>query len=161
LDNKKYGCGVFVDLQKAFDSVNHNLLSKLEHYVIIGNVLLWFTSYSSDRYQYIYVNGRDSNLMKIDYCVPQGSVLRPLLFLLFISDLSSVSKKLKFYLFADDTNIYYETETPEEPAKKVNTKLKYVKRWLDANKLSLNTNKTNYMIFYSPGAALLVSYYSY
>ena len=160
LGNKKYGCGVFVDLQKAFDSVNHNLLSKLEHYVIRGNVLLWFTSYSSDRYQYIYVNGRDSNLMKIAYCVPQGSVLRPLLFLLFISDLSSVSKKLKFYLFADDTNIYYETETPEKPAKKVNTKLKYVKRWLDANKLSLNTNKTNYMIFYSPGAALLVSYYS-
>jgi len=157
LDNKKYGCGVFVDLQKAFDSVNHNLLSKLEHYVIRGNVLLWFTSYSSDRYQYIYVNGRDSNLMKIDYCVPQGSVLRPLLFLLFISDLSSVSKKLKFYLFADDTNIYYETETPDKLAIKVNTKLKYVKRWLDANKLSLNTNKTNYMIFHSPGAALPVN----
>ena len=129
LDNKKYGCGIFVDLQKAFDSVNHNiLLSKLEHYGIRGNVLLWFASYLSDRYQYVSVNGRDSNLMKIAYGVPQGSVLGPLLFLLFINDLPSVSRKLKFYLFADDTNIYYETDTPEKLIKKVNTELKYVKR---------------------------------
>ena len=63
-------------------------------------------------------------------------------------------KKLKFYLFADDTNSYYETDTPEKLAKKVNTELKYVKRWLDANKLSLNTNETNYMIFQSPGVAM-------
>ena len=95
--------------------------------------------------------------MKIACGVPQGSVLGPLLFLIFIIDLPSVSKQLRFYLFADDTNIYYETDNPEELAKKVNTKLKYVKRWLDANKLSLNTNKTNYMIFHSPGVSLPVN----
>ena len=95
--------------------------------------------------------------MKIAYGVPQGSVLGPLLFLLFINDLPSVSRKLKFYLFADDTNIYYETDTPEKLIKKVNTELKYVKRWLDANKLSLNTSKTNYMIFHSPAASLSVN----
>ena len=68
LDNKEY-----VDLQKAFDSVNHNILrSNLEHYDIRGKVLLWFASYLSDRYQYISVNGRGSNLMKIAYGVPQG-----------------------------------------------------------------------------------------
>ena len=79
--------------------------------------------------------------MKIARGVPQGSILGPLLFLLFINDLPGVSKKLKFYLFADDTNIYYETDTSDKLAEKVNTELKYLKRWLDANKLSLNANK--------------------
>ena len=70
-------------------------------------------------------------------------MLGPLLFLLFINDLPNVSRRLKFYLFADDTNIYYDL------TKKVNNELKYVKRWLDANKLSLNITKTNYIIFHS------------
>ena len=119
LDDRKYGCGVFIDLQKAFDTANHDiLLSKLEHYGIRGTPLKWFKSYLSDRYQYVSVNGEDSNLMKITCGVPQGSVLGPLLFLLFINDLPYVSKKLNFYLFADDTNIYYESESPEKLAKK-------------------------------------------
>ena len=151
---KKHGCGIFIDLQKAFDTVNHNiLLYKLEHYGIKGNFLLWFESYLSDRHQYVSVNGRGSNLMKIVNGVPQRSVLGPLLFLLFINDLPSISKKLNLYLFADNTNIYYEIETSEKLAKKVNTELEYVKRWLDANKLSLNINKTNYIIFHSPAIA--------
>ena len=92
LDNKKYGCGIFLDLQKAFDAVNHTiLLSKQEHYGIRGNVLLWFASYLSVRYQHVFVNRRDSNLMKITYGVPQGLVLRRLIFLLFSNDLPSVS----------------------------------------------------------------------
>ena len=117
MDDRKYGCIVFIDLQKAFDTVNHDiLLSKLEHYGIRGTSLKWFKSYLSDRYQYVSVNREYSNLMKITCGVPQGSVLGPLLFLLFINDLPNVSKKLNFYLFADDTNIYYETESPEKLA---------------------------------------------
>ena len=117
VDNGRYGCGVFIDLKKAFDTVNHSiLLKKMEHYGIRGVALDWFTSYLSYRKQYISVNGRASDYLDICCGVPQGSVLGPLLFLIYINDLSNVSKPLSFYLFADDTNIYFEASdlfTPE------------------------------------------------
>ena len=146
---------MFIDLQKAFDTVNHDiLLSKLEHYGIRGTPFVWFQSYLFNRYQYVSINGENSNLMKITCGVTQGSVLGPLLFLLFINDLPNVSKKLKFYLFADDTNVYHESECPEKLTKKVNTELRYVKIWLDSNKHSLIVDKTNYIIFHSSGNKL-------
>ena len=111
LDYKRLGCGIFIDLQKAFDTVNHRiLLSNMEHYGIRGCALEWFKSYLSNRKQYVSVNGSNSNLLPINYGVPQGSVLGPLLFLIYINDLPNTSKKLTFYLFADDTNIYYESK---------------------------------------------------
>ena len=129
LNNKRIGCGIFFDLQKAFDTVNHKiLLFKLEHYGIRGNVLEWFRSYLSDRLQYVSINGKRSYPLHINCGVPQGSVLGPLLFLLFINDLPNVSRHLKFYLFADDTNIYYDSDTIEVLTKKVNNELKFVKR---------------------------------
>ena len=142
LDNKKFSCGIFLDLQKAFDTVNHEiLLSKLEQYGIRGIVLAWFKSYLSGRYQYVSMHGVNSNLLNVSCGVPQGSVPGPLLFLIFINDLPNARKKLKFYLFGDDTNIYFEFQTLGKPCKKVNTELKYVKRWLDANKLILIVSK--------------------
>ena len=155
LDNKRIGCGIFIDLQKAFDTVNHNiLLSKLEHYGVRGCALQWFRSYLSDRKQYVSVNGSNSNLLQISCGVPQGSVLGPLLFLLYINDLPNVSKKLKFYLFADDTNIYCESSDLSNLIKIVNRELRSVKKWLDANKLSLNIDKTNYIIFHSSSVSI-------
>ena len=107
IDNGRYGCGVFIDLQKAFDIVNHSiLLKKLEHYWIRGTASKWFTSYLIDRQQYVSVNGHYSNYLNITCGVPQGSVLGPLLFLIYINDLPNSTKVLTFYLFADDTNIY-------------------------------------------------------
>ena len=81
--------------------------------------------------------------------VPQGSVLGQLLFLIYVNDLPNVSKKFKFYLFTDDTNIYCDCDTLANLKKMVNKELKYVKRWLDVNKLSLNISKTNYIIFHT------------
>ena len=83
MENKNYGCGIFIDLKKAFDTVNHNiLLQKLEHYGIRGTSLDWFQSYLKDRMQYVFVNNTSSETKAISCVVPQGSVLGPLLFLL-------------------------------------------------------------------------------
>ena len=136
LDNKRLGCGIFIDLQRAFDTVNHKiLLSKLEHYGICGCALEWFRSYLSDRKQYVSVNGKSSSLLTVSCGVPQGSVLGPLLFLVYINDLPNASKKLTFYLFADDTNIYYESKDLSNLIKIVNRELRLVKKCLDANYL--------------------------
>ena len=129
LDNKRFGCGIFIDLQKAFDTVNHQILpSKMEHYGVRGCALDWFKSYLSEREQYVSINGSNSGLLKISCVVPQGSVLGPLLFLLYINDLPNVSKMRKFFLFADDTNIYYESENLNKLVKIVNTELRSVKK---------------------------------
>ena len=126
----------FIDLKKAFDTVNHSiLLKKLEHYGIRGVALDWFCSYLSNRKQYVSVNGHISETLQIRCGVPQGSVLGPRLFLIYINGLPNVSKCLTFYLFADDTNIYFEASDLFALQKVVNRELRYVKKWLDANKL--------------------------
>ena len=151
IDNGKFGCGIFLDLQKAFDTVNHEiLLQKLEHYGIRGNVLCWFQSYLSGRTQYVTVNGHVSDLLPITCGVPQGSVLGPLLFLIYVNDLPKVSKVMQFYLFADDTSIYFDSNNLVYLQKIVNRELKKIKKWLEANRLALNIDKTNYVIFHSP-----------
>ena len=128
--------------------MNHKiLLTKLDHYGIRGNILKWFESYLSDRKQYVFYNGISSDIKSITCGVPQGSVLGPLLFLLYINDLPNISDKLNFFLFADDTNIYYESDNLKELEKTVNEELKKLCLWLNLNRLALNVGKTNFVIF--------------
>ena len=111
-------------------------------------MLKWFESYLSDRKQYVSFNGQSSDLQLIKCGVPQGSVLGPLLFLLYINDLPNISNKLKFYLFADDTNIYFESTSLSELETTFNKELKKMYLWLNVNRLSLNIGKTNFIIFH-------------
>ena len=107
MENKKYTIGIFLDLAKAFDTVNHNiLLKKLFHYGVRGTSQSWFKSYLTNRQQYVSINGINSHKLAITCGVPQGSILGPLLFILYINDLNSVSKLVSFIMFADDTNIF-------------------------------------------------------
>ena len=95
------------------------------------------------------VNGFTSDVLPISCGVPQGSVLGPLLFLIYVNDLPSIPKVLKFYLFADDTSIYFESDNLLTLQKIVNRELRKVRKWLEANRLALNIGKTNYVIFHS------------
>ena len=148
IDNGKFGCGIFIDLKKAFDTVNHQiLLTKLEHYGIRGALLKWFESYLTDRKQYVFHNGIASSMETITCGVPQGSVLGPLLFLIYVNDLPNISDKLRFFLFADDTNIYYDSDDLLELEKTVNQELRKLSQWLNINRLALNVGKTNFVIF--------------
>ena len=109
----------------------------------------WFRSYFRGRFQYVPVNGHSSDLLAISCGVPQGSVLGPLLFLIYVNDLPNISKVLQFYLFADDTSIYFESDNLLTLQKVVNQELLKVRKLLEANRLSLNISNTNYVIFHS------------
>ena len=152
LDKGKYACGIFIDLQKAFDTVNHNILtSKMHHYGIRGIANDWFKSYLSDRSQFVSIQGFESETEKVKHGVPQGSVLGPLLFLLYINDLHTCIKYSKVYHFADDTNLLNTNSSPKQMQKQVNIDLKLLYEWLLANKISLNCAKTELIFFHKPG----------
>ena len=150
LDDGNIGCGVFVDLQKAFDAVDHQiLLAKLNHYGICGVSNDWFKSYLSNCNQYVSINGYESGLATINCGVPQGSVLGPLLSLLYINDLNQAIKFCKVHHFANDTNLSCLSNSIKNVNKLANADLKHLLNWLNANKISLNVKKTEITIFKS------------
>ena len=155
LNNRQVSILLLLDFSKAFDTVDHNiLLAKLAHYGIRGPALKWLRSYLSDRKQYVSVNNSDSSMTKITYGVPQGSILGPLLFIIYINDIPEISTIAKFILYADDANIIVTANTIEEVYNQIVSLIDNLEDWVHCNGLTLNLKKTKYLIFSRSKVAL-------
>ena len=154
LNDKFLPISIFMDLSKAFDTLDHDIvLGKLRYYGINGTSLDWFRSYLLNRKQYVEINNERSSCLDIKTGVPQGSILVPLLFLIYMNDIPNVSQAFRFILYADDTTLFstFEYSIPIRTSKAdelLNQELFLVNEWLEINKLSLNIGKTKYMIFH-------------
>ena len=148
MDNGDHVIGVFLDFSKAFDTVDHLiLLNKLHHYGIRGSALDWFRSYLSNHQQFVTYNYVSSDTKTIKCGVPQGSILGPLLFLIYINDLANICQYTMPILFADDSNLFTNGTDVRKIELELNEELRNIASWLKINKLSLNVNKTQYMVF--------------
>ena len=147
INEKKHSLAIFCDLRKAFDCCDHTILfSKLDKYGIRNDELLWFKSYLSERKQFVSINGKNSSLTNVLLGVPQGSILGPLLFLLYINDLPLASK-LFALLFADDTTLLASADSVESLNNFVNIEFKKVCDFFRTNKLMLHPDKTKILFF--------------
>ena len=157
LDNGKIPIAIFIDLSKAFDTIDHNiLLHKLQYYGVTHNSLLWFKSYLTNRNQYVQFNDTSSSMLNIHTGVPQGSILGPLLFIIYVNDICFASSKFNAILYADDTSL----ESPlcgfdcspnnVADVNTINSELTLIYNWFTVNKLSLNSKKTKFMVFHFP-----------
>ena len=147
IDNKLYQITIFCDFSKAFDTISHTiLLDKLKTFGIRGPAHSWFISYLNNRKQYTVFNKINSSYSRVNTGVPQGSILGPILFLLYINDISRCSNVLNFLLYADDTNLFVKGDNVRDLETIVNTELNFFSEWVKSNKLILNLEKTHFMI---------------
>ena len=148
IEKKRHVLGIFIDLSKAFDTLEHNkLLTKLEYFGIRGTAHKLLKSYLTSRDQLTSFHRVSSDKCKVEYGVPQGSVLGPLLFLLYINDIVNCSSEGNFVLFADDTNIFVSGATAREAYDSANAVLEKVTEYMDANQLHINVSKCCFIHF--------------
>ena len=147
MDKGQYAAMIFIDLKKAFDTVDHKiLLKKLKRYGVIDSENAWFASYLSNRMQFCRVNRVSSGLDEISCGVPQGSCLGPLLLLIYINDLLFSLLSSQVTMYADDTNLSHSSKTIVDLKENLNRDLWNLKQWLQGNKLSQNLIKTRAMV---------------
>ena len=150
IEDGLFSCGFFFYLSKAFDTVNHQILiTKLEHYGIRGITKDWFTSYLENRKQFVSIGSSVSDELVVLCGVPQGSVLGPLLFLLYMNYFNNSSKVFDFHIFADDSNLFCTNKSILDMEQVVNNNIVNINSWFNYNKLSLNIDKTNFVFFSS------------
>ena len=151
IDNKKLNGLLLVDFKKAFDLVDHEILIlKLRMFGCSPLVLKWFTSYLSDRYQRTYFKNTLSDMRPVKIGVPQGSILGPLLFILFINDLPSQLSHSESTMFADDTTVLTEGSSIHDLNVKLNLVAQDLSTWTQQNRMVTNTLKTKTMLIHSP-----------
>ena len=150
VDDGNYVVGIFLDLTKAFDTVNHQiLLDKLHHYGIRGHSNSFFESYLTNRKQYVHINGKSSKIINQNTGVPQGSVLGPLFFLLYINDIYNSINTCDIRLFADDTSLFAHDKNLNLAKEKAQSAYIEIHKWLNCNRLTLNSTKTHFLIFHN------------
>ena len=155
MDNNDVQIGIFIDLSKAFDTIDHAiLLSKLEHYGVDGIPLQLVKHYLTNRKQYVKVNEVNSNLLPINTGVPQGSILGPLLFIIYINDFTRASSIFDCICYADDTTLFSTLNNLVNAQKInpdiiINKEFAKINEWLEINKLSLNVTKNKFMVFHT------------
>ena len=148
MEKKLSTLAVFIDFSKCFDTLNRNILiRKLEAYGIRGIPLQLFKSYLSERYQAVRVNGAISSFKMVSSGVPQGSVLGPILYMIYVNDLPYVTDLFSVCLFADDTTLIFESFNNSELSNKCNAGVALFNNWCCANRLSINFKKTYIMLF--------------
>ena len=151
LDRGQIVATVMIDLSKAFDTIDHNLLLKLYTYGIRGSEFSWFTDYLAKRKMRVVVDGVSSEWARVSMGVPQGSILGPLLFLIFMNDLPDVVEECTINLYADDTTIYSADANPAILSSRVERDLRRVADWISSNGLRMNVAKTQLMVLSRKG----------
>ena len=151
IDKNNLNFALFLDLKKAFDTVNHEILvRKLKVYGIDGIELEWFRSYLRSHQEYCSLNGHKSSLIQVTCGIPQGSCLGPLLFILYLNDFESCLKFSKANLYADDTEVSFSSSNPSDVMQNFQAELKNISEWMRMNKLSIHPEKTVFMVVNHP-----------